>query len=195
MIHQIPDTLTASSPNHQQRRRAHQLYGLVHIGRRATRQDIGRLRCPPPRSGFPLRHLPDHADQQSSARVEHEATVERFRRNSSYHVQNRGHQRKSDAEGLLVNGFLDPVIKILSILHRTHPSHATQKWKAAFDEKNTNNPRTKNTPFQVYHTGTLGYGIFSSQRVRKHQHQKNVSQCPSTIKRMVPYHRQNTKPI
>jgi Fe-S cluster assembly protein SufB len=47
---------------------------------------------------------------ESSAQVEHEATVEKISAEKLFYLQSRG-IKKSDAEGLLVNGFLDPVVK------------------------------------------------------------------------------------
>ena len=47
---------------------------------------------------------------ESSAQVEHEATVEKISAEKLFYLQSRG-IKKSDAEGLLINGFLDPVVK------------------------------------------------------------------------------------
>lgn len=46
----------------------------------------------------------------SSATIEHEATVEKISEEKLFYLMSRG-IKKSDAEGLLVNGFLEPVVK------------------------------------------------------------------------------------
>ena len=47
---------------------------------------------------------------ESTARVEHEATVEKISAEKLFYLMSRG-LKQSDAEGLLVNGFLEPVVK------------------------------------------------------------------------------------
>ncbi len=47
---------------------------------------------------------------EKTATIEHEATVERIGEEKLFYLNSRGIS-KSDAEGLLVNGFIDPVVK------------------------------------------------------------------------------------
>lgn len=48
--------------------------------------------------------------KEESAQVEHEATVEKIGEEKLFYLTSRG-IKKEDAEGMLVNGFIDPVVK------------------------------------------------------------------------------------
>lgn len=53
---------------------------------------------------------PTMRSQEPSASIEHEATVEKIGTDKLFYLTSRG-IKKSDAEGLLVNGFIAPVVK------------------------------------------------------------------------------------
>ena len=112
MIHQAPDTtsrIVSKSISKDGGRTSYR--GLVHIGRGATGAKTSvvcdaLLLDPLSRSDtYPTMRI-----NESSAQVEHEATVEKISAEKLFYLQSRG-IKKSDAEGLLVNGFLDPVVK------------------------------------------------------------------------------------
>jgi len=48
--------------------------------------------------------------KENDTQVQHEATVEKLGEEKLFYLMNRG-LKKSEAEGLLVNGFIDPVVK------------------------------------------------------------------------------------
>jgi len=85
--------------------------GLVHIGRGATNarasvvcdalllDDISRSDT-----------YPTMSIKEKTAIFEHEATVEKIGEEKLFYLMSRG-ITKTDAEGLLVNGFIDPVVK------------------------------------------------------------------------------------
>ena len=85
--------------------------GLVHIGKNARNAKTG-VTCdamildPTSRSDT----YPDMTIERRDATVEHEATVERLGEEKIFFLESRGIP-KSDAEGLLVNGFIDPISK------------------------------------------------------------------------------------
>jgi len=112
MIHQAPDTtsrIISKSISKDGGRTSYR--GLVHIGRGATGAKTSVV-CD-------ALILDDHSRsdtyptmriQEPTARVEHEATVEKISAEKLFYLQSRG-IKKSDAEGLLVNGFIEPVLK------------------------------------------------------------------------------------
>jgi Fe-S cluster assembly protein SufB len=112
MVHLAPDTtsrIVSKSISKDGGRTSYR--GLVHIGRGATRAkssvvcDALLLDEHSRSDTYPTMRV-----SESSAQVEHEATVEKISADKLFYLQSRG-IKKSDAEGLLVNGFLDPVVK------------------------------------------------------------------------------------
>lgn len=85
--------------------------GLVHIGRGAKRAkasvvcDALLLDDTSRSDTYPTMDV-----KENSAILEHEATVEKIGEEKLFYLTSRG-IKKSDAEGLLVNGFIDPIVK------------------------------------------------------------------------------------
>ena len=85
--------------------------GIVHIGKgaRGAKTSVvcdALILDPESRSDT----YPTMRVNEPTARVEHEATVEKISAEKLFYLMSRGLKR-SDAEGLLVNGFLEPVVK------------------------------------------------------------------------------------
>lgn len=85
--------------------------GLVHIGKGAKNAKASVV-C----DALLLDDLsrsdtyPTMSVKENSAIIEHEATVEKIGAEKLFYLTSRG-IKKQDAEGLLVNGFIDPVVK------------------------------------------------------------------------------------
>ncbi|HLC95092.1 MAG TPA: Fe-S cluster assembly protein SufB, partial [Patescibacteria group bacterium] len=85
--------------------------GLIHIGKNAKNAkssvvcDALILDLSSRSDTYPTMH-----NQEQSAVIEHEATVEKIGAEKLFYLMSRGMTRH-DAEGLLVNGFIDPVVK------------------------------------------------------------------------------------
>ena len=85
--------------------------GLVHIGKGATHAKASvvcdaLLLDPKSRSDT----YPTMRVKEQDAIIEHEATVEKIGEEKLFYLTSRG-IKKEDAEGMLVNGFIDPVVK------------------------------------------------------------------------------------
>lgn len=85
--------------------------GLVHIGKGATGSKASvvcdaLLLDPKSRSDT----YPTMRVKEQDAIIEHEATVEKIGEEKLFYLTSRG-IKKEDAEGMLVNGFIDPVVK------------------------------------------------------------------------------------
>ncbi len=85
--------------------------GVVHIGKgaRGAKTSVvcdALILDPESRSDT----YPTMRVQEPTARVGHEATVEKISAEKLFYLMSRG-LKQSDAEGLLVNGFLEPVVK------------------------------------------------------------------------------------
>ncbi len=112
MIHLAPNTtsrIVSKSISKDGGRTSYR--GVVHIGKGASGAKTSvvcdaLLLDPLSRSDT----YPTMRVHEPSSRVEHEATVEKISADKLFYLQSRGIKR-SDAEGLLVNGFLDPVVK------------------------------------------------------------------------------------
>lgn len=85
--------------------------GLVHIGKGAKNAKASVI-CDALLLDEHSRSdtYPTMRVQEESATLEHEATVERISEDRLFYLTSRG-ITKGDAEGLLVNGFIDPVVK------------------------------------------------------------------------------------
>lgn len=85
--------------------------GLVHIGKNA-RQAKTSVTCDAMILDTTSRSdtYPTMTIDRSDATVEHEATVEKIGEEKLFSLESRGIAR-SDAEGLLVNGFIEPIAK------------------------------------------------------------------------------------
>lgn len=112
MLHLAPDTssrVISKSISKDGGRTSYR--GLVHIAQGATNAkasvicDALLLDEASRSDTYPTMHV-----KEASAVVEHEATVERIGEEKLFYLAARGVSR-GDAEGLLVNGFIDPVAK------------------------------------------------------------------------------------
>lgn len=112
MLHLAPDTtsrIISKSISKDGGRASYR--GLVHIAPGATGAKSSvvcdaLLLDPLSRSDtYPTMRI-----KEPGAQVEHEASVEKLSAEKLFYLESRG-IKKSDAEGLLVNGFLDPVVK------------------------------------------------------------------------------------
>ncbi|OIP59765.1 MAG: Fe-S cluster assembly protein SufB [Candidatus Moranbacteria bacterium CG2_30_45_14] len=112
MVHLAPDTTSRVISKSVSKDGGRTSYrGLVHIGRGAKNakasvvcdalllDDISRSDT-----------YPTMSIKEESATFEHEATVEKIGEEKLFYLTSRG-IKKEDAEGLLVNGFIDPVVK------------------------------------------------------------------------------------
>ena len=112
MVHLAPDTTSRVVSKSIAKDGGRTSYrGLVHIGKSAKNarasvvcdalliDDISRSDT-----------YPTMRSQEQSAAIEHEATVERIGADKLFYLTSRG-IKKEDAEGLLVNGFIAPVVK------------------------------------------------------------------------------------
>jgi Fe-S cluster assembly protein SufB len=112
MVHLAPDTTSRVISKSISKDGGRTSYrGLVHIGRGAKNakasvicdalllDDISRSDT-----------YPTMSIKEESATFEHEATVEKIGEEKLFYLMARG-IKKEDAEGLLVNGFIDPVVK------------------------------------------------------------------------------------
>ncbi len=112
MLHLAPDTtsrVVSKSISKDGGRTSYR--GLVHIAQGATNAKASvvcdaLLVDPESRSDT----YPTMRVKEATAAIEHEATVERIGEEKLYYLASRG-VRREDAEGLLVNGFIDPVAK------------------------------------------------------------------------------------
>lgn len=112
MVHLAPDTASRVVSKSISKDGGRSSYrGLVHIGKGAENAKASvvcdaLLLDPASRSDtYPTMNI-----QNDSGRIEHEATVEKIGEEKLFYLMSRG-LSKSDAEGLLVNGFIDPVVK------------------------------------------------------------------------------------
>lgn len=112
MIHLAPETTSRIISKSISKDGGRSSYrGLVHIGKGATGAKTSvvcdaLLLDPASRSDT----YPTMRVTEPSARVEHEATVEKISAEKLFFLMSRG-LTQTDAEGLLVNGFLEPVVK------------------------------------------------------------------------------------
>ena len=85
--------------------------GLVHVGKNAWRAKTN-VTCDAMILDAASRSdtYPTMTIDRSDATVEHEATVERIGEDKLFSLESRGIARH-DAEGLLVNGFIEPIAK------------------------------------------------------------------------------------
>lgn len=112
MLHLAPDTtsrVVSKSISKDGGRTSYR--GLVYIAQGATNAKASvvcdaLLLDPESRSDT----YPTMRVKEATAAIEHEATVERIGEEKLYYLASRG-VRREDAEGLLVNGFIDPVAK------------------------------------------------------------------------------------
>lgn len=112
MVHLAPDTssrVISKSISKDGGRTSYR--GLVHIANGATGAKASvvcdaLLLDPESRSDT----YPTMRVKEPDARVEHEATVERIGEDKLFYLTSRGMSR-TDAEGMLINGFIDPVVK------------------------------------------------------------------------------------
>lgn len=112
MIHLAPDTTSRVISKSVSKDGGRSSYrGLVHIGRgaknaRASVVCDALLLDESSRSDtYPTMNV-----KEKSAIFEHEATVEKIGEEKLFYLTSRG-IKKEDAQGLLVNGFIDPVVK------------------------------------------------------------------------------------
>lgn len=112
MLHLAPDTtsrVVSKSISKDGGRTSYR--GLVHIAQGATNAkasvvcDALLLDAQSRSDTYPTMRI-----KEASATVEHEATVERLGEEKLFYLASRGIARE-DAEGMLVNGFIDPVVK------------------------------------------------------------------------------------
>lgn len=112
MVHLAPDTTSRVVSKSIAKDGGRTSYrGLVHIGSGAKNAKASvvcdaLLLDPHSRSDT----YPTMRVNEQSATLEHEATVERIGEDKLFYLTSRG-ITKGDAEGLLVNGFIDPVVK------------------------------------------------------------------------------------
>jgi Fe-S cluster assembly protein SufB len=112
MVHLAPDTSSRVISKSISKDGGRSSYrGLVHIGKGAKNAQSSVI-C----DALLLDDLsrsdtyPTMKIQNDSARIEHEATVAKIGTDKLFYLMSRGIS-KTDAEGLLVNGFIDPVVK------------------------------------------------------------------------------------
>jgi len=112
MVHLAPDTTSRVISKSISKDGGRTSYrGLVHIGRGAKNAkasvvcDALLLDALSRSDTYPTMRI-----QEKSAVVEHEATVERIGEEKLFYLTSRG-IKKEDAEGLLINGFIDPIVK------------------------------------------------------------------------------------
>jgi Fe-S cluster assembly protein SufB len=112
MVHLAPDTTSRVISKSISKDGGRTSYrGLVHIGRGAKNARASVV-C----DALLLDDLsrsdtyPTMSIKEESAEVTHEATVEKIGAEKLFYLMTRG-IKKEDAEGLLVNGFIDPVVK------------------------------------------------------------------------------------
>ncbi|MEK7549424.1 MAG: Fe-S cluster assembly protein SufB [Patescibacteria group bacterium] len=112
MIHLAPDTtsrIVSKSISKDGGRTSYR--GLIHIGSGAKNAsssvvcDALLLDEHSRSDTYPTMNI-----REESATIEHEATVEKIGEEKLFYLMSRG-ITKGDAEGLLVNGFIDPVVK------------------------------------------------------------------------------------
>lgn len=112
MVHLAPDTVSRVISKSISKDGGRSSYrGLVHIGKAALRSRAS-VSCDALILDQDSRSdtYPTMRSQNDSSTIEHEATVERLSDEKRFYLMSRGLSEK-DAEGLLVNGFIDPVTK------------------------------------------------------------------------------------
>lgn len=112
MIHLAPDTtsrVVSKSISKDGGRTSYR--GLVHIGKGAKNAKASVV-CDALLLDETSRSdtYPTMSIKEQSAEITHEATVEKLGTEKLFYLMTRG-IKKEDAEGLLVNGFIDPVVK------------------------------------------------------------------------------------
>lgn len=112
MVHLAPDTTSRVISKSISKDGGRTSYrGLVHIGKSAKNAKASVV-C----DALLLDDLsrsdtyPTMSIKEESATFEHEATVEKIGAEKLFYLTSRG-IKKEDAEGLLVNGFIDPIVK------------------------------------------------------------------------------------
>lgn len=112
MVHLAPDTTSRVISKSISKDGGRSSYrGLVHIGKGAENArssvvcDALILDSASRSDTYPTMKI-----QNESAKTEHEATVAKIGADKIFYLMSRG-LSKTDAEGLLVNGFIDPVVK------------------------------------------------------------------------------------
>lgn len=112
MIHVAPDTTSRVVSKSIAKDGGRTTYrGLVHIAKSAKNARASVV-C----DALLIDHIsrsdtyPTMRSQEPSAIIEHEATVEKIGADKIFYLTSRG-IKKSDAEGLLVNGFIAPIVK------------------------------------------------------------------------------------
>ncbi|OGI14517.1 MAG: Fe-S cluster assembly protein SufB [Candidatus Moranbacteria bacterium RIFCSPHIGHO2_01_FULL_54_31] len=112
MVHLAPDTTSRVISKSVSKDGGRTSYrGLVHIGSGAKNAKASVV-C----DALLLDNLsrsdtyPTMSIKENSAQIEHEATVEKIGTEKLFYLMSRG-IKKEDAEGLLVNGFISPVVK------------------------------------------------------------------------------------
>ena len=112
MVHLAPDTTSRVISKSISKDGGRTSYrGLVHIGKGAKNAkasvvcDALLLDDASRSDTYPTMRI-----KEKSATIEHEATVERIGAEKLFYLTSRG-IKKEDAEGLLVNGFIDPILK------------------------------------------------------------------------------------
>lgn len=112
MIHMAPETTSRVVSKSISLNGGRSTYrGLVHIGKDAVGAKSS-VTCDAMLLDAESRSdtLPTIRIKEPSAQVEHEATVEKIGAEKLFYLTSRG-LSQSEAEGLLVNGFIDPVVR------------------------------------------------------------------------------------